>query len=85
MAPYEGKYISKCGCLFVIPCCLSNRNLSIRLQRLPKERDQAIQPKEQRGGPFDRQIRPVTLRLTAQMRTPFLKRHLQAPAHHASL
>src|SRR5215469_15497031 len=82
MAPHESKYISKCGCLFVIPCCLSNRNLSSRMQCLPKERDQAIQPKEQRGSPFDRQIRPLTLRLDAQMGTPFLKRHLQTPALH---
>ena len=50
------------------------------MQRLPKERDQAREPKEQRGGPFDRQIRPLTLRLDAQMGAPFLKRPLQTPA-----
>src|SRR5215472_15137222 len=82
MLPDESKHITKGGNLLAIPARLRNRNLSSRMQRLPKECDQAIQPKQQRGSPFDRQIRPLTLRLDAQMGAPFLKRHLQAPALH---
>jgi hypothetical protein len=82
MPPDESKHLSKGGSLLAIPACLSNWNLPIRMQRLSKERDQAIQPKEQRGSPLDSQIRPVTLRLDAQMGAPFLKRHLQTPAFH---
>src|SRR5690349_10479632 len=82
MLPDESKPIPKGGNLLAIPAGLSNRNLSIRMQCLPKERDQAIQPKEQRRGPFDSQVRPLTLRLDAHMGTPFLKRHLQTPALH---
>ena|SRR5947209_5326548 len=56
-----------------------DRNLPIRVQRLPKEGHQTVEAKEQRSRTLNGSIRPLALRLDAQMGAPFLKRHFQTP------
>jgi hypothetical protein len=58
------------------------RNTAIRVQRPPKECHEAVKAKEQRSRAPGGAIRPLALRLNAQMSTPLLKGHFQTPALH---
>src|SRR5262245_49143860 len=52
------------------------------MQCLPKEGHETVKAEEQRSRAFNGTIRPLTLRFDAQMSTPLLKSHFQAPALH---
>src|SRR5258708_17514214 len=57
-----------------------NRDLPIRVERLPKEGQQTVEAKEQRSRALNGLIRPLALCLDAQMGAPLLKGHFQTPA-----
>src|SRR5712692_11869956 len=59
-----------------------DRNVSIRVQRLPKECHQTVEAKEQRSRALHGWIRPLALCLDAQMGATLFKRHFQTPALH---
>src|SRR5262249_38151019 len=82
MPSHQGQDIAKGGRLFVIPSSLLKWKASLWSQRMPKERHQAVEPQEQRCRPFNGQVRPLTLRLDAQMRPAFLECGFQTPALH---
>src|SRR5258708_23732576 len=82
MSPDGSEHVTKGGGVLAIPGRLSNRKLPIRVQRLPKEGHQTVEAKEERSRALDGWIRPLALRLDAQMSATLLKRHLQTPALH---
>jgi hypothetical protein len=56
MSPDSSKHVPKGGGVLAIPSGLSNRNLPIRVQRPPKERDETVKAKEQRRRALDSQV-----------------------------
>lgn len=80
MPPDESEHITKGGSVLAIPGRLSDRDLPIGAQRLPKEGHQTGEAKEQRRPTLHGSIRPWTLRLDAQMGAPLLKGPFQTPA-----
>ena len=80
MSPDDSEYITESGGLLAIPSCLSDRNTAIGIQFLPKECHEAVEAKEQWSRAIERSIRPLALRLDAQMGMSLLKGHFQAPA-----
>jgi hypothetical protein len=56
-----------------------DRDLPIWVQGLPKERHEPVKAKEQRSRTLDGSIRPLALRLDAQMDATPLKGHFQTP------
>ena len=82
MPPNESKYVTKGGSVLAIPRRLSDRDLPIRVQRLSKKCHQTVEAKEERSRALNGLIRPLALRLDAQMGAPLLKRHFQTPALH---
>jgi hypothetical protein len=85
MPPDKSEHIPKGGRVLARPGRLSDRNLPIRVQRLPKEGYQTVEAKEQRGRALDGSIRPLALRFDAQMGAALLKGHFQTPAFHKVL
>src|SRR5437879_2924564 len=75
MSPDKGEHVTKGSGVLVILGRLSDRDLPIRVQRPPKERHEAIEAKEQRSRAFNGSVRPLTLRLDAQMGATLLKGH----------
>src|SRR5260370_30808728 len=82
MPPDEREHVTKGGGVLAIPGRLSDRDLPIRVQRLPKEGHQTVEAKEQRSRALNGLIRPLALCLDAQMGAPLLKGHFQTPALH---
>src|SRR5258707_4636865 len=82
MPPDEREHGTYGGGVLAIPGRLSDRDLPIRVQRLPKEGHQTVEAKEQRSRALNGLIRPLALRLDAQMGAPLLKSHFQTPALH---
>src|SRR6266699_1088782 len=82
MPPDNSKHITEGGGVLAIPGRLSDRNLPIRVQRLPKEGHQTVEAKEQRSRTLNGSIRPLALGFDAQMGAPFLKGDFQTPALH---
>src|SRR5947209_937225 len=82
MLPDESEYVKESSGVLAIPSCLSNRDVSLGVQRSPKEGHQTVEAKEQRSRALDGLICPLALRLDAQMGTSLLKRHFQTPALH---
>jgi len=67
---------------FVIPGCLRNRNASIRVKRVPKEGDQAVETEEHGRRAVDRKVGPLTLRCGPQVGPALLKSRFQTPVFH---
>ncbi len=82
MSPDGSEHVTKGGGVLAIPGRLSNRKLPIRVQHLPKESHQTVEAKEHRSRALDGWIRPLALRLDAQMSATLLKRHFQTPTLH---
>src|SRR5260221_3241692 len=82
MPPDEREHVTKGGGVLAIPGRLSDRDLPIRVQRLPKECHEAVEAKEQRSRALNGLIRPLALCLDAQMSATLLKRHFQTRALH---
>src|SRR6266700_7418865 len=82
MPPDKSKHVTKGGDVLAIPRRLSDRDLPIRVQRLSKKCHQTVEAKEERSRALNGLIRPLALRLDAQMGAPLLKRHFQTPALH---
>ena len=68
------------ACLLGIPSTLANRQATFQIQGVSQQRHQRIQTQQTRRHAFNRQVRPLTLRLKAQVSTAFLERRLDAPA-----
>jgi len=82
MPPHDCQDITKRRCLCVIPGSVLKRKLSIGMERMPKERHEAVQAKQQRRGSLTRQIRPLPLRLNASVGMTFLEGGFQTPPLH---
>src|SRR4051794_36352158 len=82
MVPDKSEHVTEGGSLLTIPGGLSDRNLPIRAQRLPKEGHKAVEAEEQGSRALNRSICPLALCLNAQVSTTFLKGHFQTPALH---
>src|SRR5947199_10300160 len=67
MVPNNSKDIPKGSRVLAIPGGLSDGNLPIWVQGLPKEGHQAVEAKEQRRRTLNGQVGPLALRLEAQM------------------
>src|SRR5260370_41942241 len=78
----ESRQVTKGGGVLAIPRRLSDRDLPIRVQRLSKKCHQTVEAKEQRSRALNGLIRPLALRLDAQMGAPLLKSHFPTPALH---
>jgi len=85
MSPGESEHGTYGGGVLAIAGRLRDRNLPIRVQRLPKEGHQTVETKEQRSRALNGSIRPLALRLDAHMGATLLKSHFQTPAFHARL
>jgi hypothetical protein len=75
MPPDKSEHIPKSGSLFAIPGRLRDRNLPIRVQRLPKECHETVEAKEEWSRALEGSIGPLALRLDAQVGTTLLKGH----------
>ena len=75
----------KGGRVFVIPGRLRNRNAFIRMKRVRKEDDQAVETKEHGRGAVDGQIGPLALGFDPQVSSALLESRFQAPAFHEGL
>jgi hypothetical protein len=82
MSPDKSEHVTKSGDLLAIPGRLCHWNVPIRMQGLPKEGHETVEAKKQRSRAFDSSIRPLALRLDAQMGTSLFKGDLQTPALH---
>ena len=56
MSSEDGEHVTKGSGLLAIPGGLSDRNVPIRVQRLPKECHEAVEAKEQRRRAFNGQV-----------------------------
>ena len=82
-SPDDSENVTECGGLLAIPGRLSDRDVPMRVQCLSKECHKTVEAEEQRRRALTGLIRPLALRLDAQMGAPFFKRHFQTPALHA--
>src|SRR5262249_28556593 len=80
MPPHEGQAIAAGRRLFVLPGSLLEGKRSLWSQRMPKAGPQAVAPQEQGRRALTGQIRPLALRLEAQLRPAFLARGFPTPA-----
>jgi hypothetical protein len=65
--------IVKGGRVFVIPGCLSERDTSLGMKRVPKEGDQAVETEKHGRGAVNGQIRPLALGFDAPKSPAFFK------------
>ncbi len=65
-----------------IPRCVVEWNIPCRMEALPKQRDQAVESKEARRHPLDRQVRPLSLCLHTQICPALFKGDFSTPAFH---
>src|SRR5512135_1487117 len=82
MTPYGSKHIDEGRLTFSIPRCLLEWNIPSRMETLPKQSDQAVEPKEARCHPLDRQVRPLPLCLHTQICPALFKGDFSTPAFH---
>ena len=66
--------------LLGMPSTLSHRQATVQIQAMSQQRHQRIQAQQTRRGPFNRQVRPLTLGLKAQVGTALFEGRLNAPA-----
>jgi|SRR5215469_6152232 len=69
-------------CVFVIPGRLRDRDTSIRVKRVPKERDLAVEAEEHRRRAINGKVGPLTLDLDPQIGPALLVSRFQAPTFH---
>ena len=80
MLPHRCQSVAERRLLLGIPSTLANRQATLQIQGVSQQRHQRIQTQQTWRHAFNRQVRPLTLRLKAQVSTAFLERRLNAPA-----
>ena len=73
MLPHRCQSVAERRLLLGIPSTLANRQATFQIQSVSQQRHQRIQTQQTRRHAFNRQVRPLTLRLKAQVSTAFLE------------
>src|SRR5919108_4349953 len=75
-----GKHIAESRLWLGIPGGLLKRDLAIRMEGMPQQNNQAVEPQQTGRTPFNRQVRPLTLRFDSQMSATLLVSDFDGPA-----